>query len=97
MLICSKSHKGKKLQYTFAANFPFMVFGEIQMFLSQLWEELNTALLILKDVWIIYFAAWTQQCPVHFSRTALLSRQYLGLQYVGCLVWLVIEVLEANT
>lgn len=56
MQICSKSQKGKKIPYTFAANFPFMVLGEFQMFLSQLWGELNTALLILRDVCIQYFA-----------------------------------------
>lgn len=74
-----------------------MVLGEFQMFLSQLWGELNTALLILRDVCIQYFAVWMQQCPVYFNRTVLLSREDLGLQYVGCLVWLVIEGLEANT
>lgn len=50
--ICSKSQKkNKKKQYTFAANFPFTVLGEIWMFISQLCRQLNAALLILKDVY----------------------------------------------
>ena len=50
MQICSKSQK--TIQYAFAANFPFTVLGEIQMFLSQLCRELNTVLLIFKDTCI---------------------------------------------
>lgn len=96
MQICSKFQKKNK--YTFAANFPSMVLREILMFLSQLCRELSTVSWILKDTCINkYFAVWMQQCSVYFSRTALLSREDLGLQYLGSLIWLVIEGLEANT
>lgn len=74
-----------------------MALGEIQMFLSQLCRELNTAFIILKDACINkYFAVWMQQCSIYFGRTALVSREDLGLRYLGSLIWLVIEGLEAN-
>lgn len=71
------SFQKPNIQCTFVANFLSWSLGKIRVFLSQLYRELNTALLFSKMCINKYFAVWVQQYSIYFGRAALLSREDL--------------------